>query len=302
MKKRLIPLLLLLGLILGIYNYTTPSHDSDFQITFIDVGQGDSALIQCDGQFMLIDGGDTDAADAVARVLQKNRVTQLDYLVASHMHEDHIGGFVGGLNNITKIGRTLSNTKSWDTKVFEKFNHRIQELGSQIEVPKNGATYQLGSAEVTVVDVSAKEDNDSLVLLITYGKTTFLFTGDIEKAAHSRVAEALRSPIIASKLSSGVNLIKMPHHGAYNSDRFLPDNAWDNSLYTLIDASWANYFVISVGESNKYGHPHENTLKIINNLLQVHDLDPAEHLFRTDRCGDIVVTSDGTKLDISAQK
>lgn len=302
MKKRLIPLLLLLWLILGIYNYIAPSHDADFQITFIDVGQGDSALIQCDGQSMLIDGGDTDAADAVARALQENRVTQLDFLVASHMHEDHIGGFVEGLNHITKIGRTLCNTNTWNTKVFEKFNNRVCQLGSQIEVPKNGATYSLGSAEVTVIDATAKEDNDSLVLLITYGKTTFLFTGDIEKEAHSRVAEALRTTEIAAKLSSGVNLIKMPHHGAYNSDRFLPDNAWDNSLYSLIDASWANYFVISVGENNKYGHPHENTLKIIDKLLQVHDLDPAEHLFRTDQNGDIVVTSDGTKLEITTRK
>lgn len=302
MKKRFIALALLLTVALSAYNYIDPTGDSDFTITFIDVGQGDSALIQCDGAFMLIDGGDTDAAEAVARTLQENHVTELDFLVASHMHEDHIGGFVHGLDNIIKIDRTLSNTKSADTKVFEKFNRRIQELGSRIEVPKNGTTYQLGSAEVTVVDVSTKDDNDSLVLLITYGKTTFLFTGDIEKAAHSRVAEALRSPAISAKLASCVNLIKMPHHGAYNSDRFLPDNAWDNSLYTLIDASWATYFVISVGENNKYDHPHENTLQIINKLLQVHDLDPATHLFRTDMRGNIVVTSDGTKLEITTQK
>ena len=95
MKKRLIALLLLLTISLSISSCSNTPKESYFRITFIDVGQGDSALVECDGHFMLIDGGDTTAADAVERVLKdrmsKVNTTTLDVLVASHLDEDHIG-------------------------------------------------------------------------------------------------------------------------------------------------------------------------------------------------------------------
>ena len=307
MKKKLLALFLIFTLILPIFGCSPPpASTSSFRITFIDVGQGDAALIECDGHFMLIDGGDTYAAEAVDRVLtdrlSKANTTKLDFLVASHHHKDHIGGLIEGLDYVTEVDLTLSNVTSYDSKTFDKFNQRVLKLGSEITVPDIGATYSLGSAKIQVIDTRNKKENDSLVLLLSYGNTNFLFTGDVEEDAQKRVVDALRNSAIADKLRSGKNLIKMPHHGAYNSDSFLPDNASDNYLYTLLDAYYAEYFVISVGENNKYGHPHENTLTVIGQALEVWERDPAKHLFRTDKNGDIVVESNGSEIIITPTK
>lgn len=302
MRKRLIAILLLLAIVLSGYGCSDSLGKSKLTITFIDVGQGDSALIECDNHFMLIDGGDTDAADEVRRVLEKNKVTKLDVLVASHLDKDHIGGLVEGLDGVRSIKHTLSNSKSASTKVFKEFQQRIQESGSQIKVPKIGATYKLGRAEIQVIDVRDQKRNDSLVLLVTYGNTTFLFAGDIEQDAQKRVADALRSPELESKLKSSKNLIKMPHHGAYNSTKFNQNDISDNYLNTLLTACYAKYFLISVGKGNQHGHPHENTLTIINQVLRTHNLNPNEHFFRTDVNGDVVVESDGENLTIKTTR
>ena len=137
-----------------------------------------------------------------------------------------------------------------------------------------------------------------MVLLVTYRDTTFLFTGDIQKDAHKIVVGKLRD--LSSTLEGKSNLIKMPHHGAYNSDPFLPDNASDNSLATLVNAAQSNYFVISVGENNRYNHPDEKTIEIIRQALG-NDLDGSKHFYRTDECGSIMVevASNGHDLNIT---
>ena len=90
----------------------------------------------------------------------------------------------------------------------------------------------------------------------------------------------------------------MPHHGGYNADPSLPSGASDNSLATLVDASYAKYFVISVGEGNSYGHPHRETLDIISQALDtdVQALDRSAYYFRTDKCGNVVFISNGKKI------
>jgi len=204
--------------------------------------------------------------------------------------------------NGNKIDLVLSNSSRGKTNSATEFISRIERMGNTLTVPDQGSTYELGSAEVEVIYNSDATDNDSLVLLITYQKTTFLFTGDIEKEAQSRVAERLRE--LSDKLESKQNLMKMPHHGAYNSDPFLPDNASDNSLGTLVSAAYANYFVISVGKNNSYNHPDQKTLDVIAQALKINDLDESKRLFRTDNRGDIVVTvaSNGRDLEITTSK
>lgn len=290
MRKRLIALLLLLAISLSISGCSNTPKESYFRITFIDVGQGDSALVECDGHFMLIDGGDTTAADAVERVLKdrmsKVNTTTLDVLVASHLDEDHIGGLVEGLDSVKKIKYTLSNSKSSDTKAFKNFQQRIQEIGSKIKVPKVNATYNLGSAEVKVVDVRNEKNNDSLVLLITYGKTTFLFAGDMEQNQESRICDRYGDDDVWN-----ISLLKVAHHGSKSS-----------TSIRFLRMLMPQYAVISVGKNNKHDHPHEDTLGAIEQAMTVRNLDPSEHLFRTDINGNITVTSDGTTLTINTEK
>ena len=305
MKKKIIALLLLLVCILSVtacsetQSGTSFTPSSSFMVTFIDVGQGDAALVECDNEYMLIDVGTNtrSSSEKIRDLLLDKGIDELKYLVISHWHEDHYGGLrqkPDALQNITEIEYLLCNKDPYEEKKIADILPVISETKAEITVPNVKDSYNLGSATIEVIDVSAEGDNDSLVLLITYGKTSFLFTGDIEKETQKRVADALREK--SKILEKGENLIKMPHHGAYNSDLALPPDASDNYLATLVRESCAKYFVISVGENNSYDHPHENTLEIINEALETKKLDADSHFFRTDTDGDLVFTSNGKKI------
>lgn len=143
----------------------------------------------------------------------------------------------------------------------------MSDRTNEIIVPTTNDAYTLGSAKIEVIDVSADQGNDSLVLLITYGKTRFLFTGNIVEKAHSRVSSVLRG--MSDELKTGENLIKMPHHGGYNADPSLPSGASDNSLATFVDAAYARCFAISVGEGDSYGLTHRETISSARHWIRM---------------------------------
>lgn len=297
MKKRIFALVLIFCIVLAITGCSKSAGNTKLTVTFIDVGQGDAALVECDGEYMLIDTGPNNKAtgETIRKLLLDKGIYTLKYLVISHLHDDHYGGLVNNALQNVEIKATLCNEDP-----YRKSNVASHLDGSRLIIPKAGEEFSLGSATIKVVDVSSNQANDSLVLLINYKNTNFLFTGDIEKETHSRVAEKLRE--LSNELEGKENLIKMPHHGAYNSDQFLPDNAYDNSLGTLISASYAKFFVISVGRNNSYNHPHRETLELIDQVLRVHNLDEATHFFRTDENGNVVATSDGKTITVIPEK
>ncbi|MBR4291430.1 MAG: MBL fold metallo-hydrolase [Oscillospiraceae bacterium] len=297
MKKRIIALFLVLCIVLAVTGCSKSAGDSKLTVTFIDVGQGDAALVECGGEYMLIDTGPNNktTGEIIRKLLLDKGIYTLKYLVISHLHDDHYGGLINNALQNVEIKATLCNEDP-----YRKSNVASCLDGSRLIIPKAGEEFSLGSATIKVVDVSSNQANDSLVLLISYENTNFLFTGDIEKEAHSRVAEKLRE--LSNELEGKENLIKMPHHGAYNSDQYLPNDAYDNSLNTLVSASYAEYFVISVGKNNSYNHPHRETLELIDQVLEKHNLDKTEHFFRTDENGDIVVTSDGKTITVIPAK
>ena len=310
MKRRIISLILLLSFILLLCSCSDSESSSYFRVTFIDVGQGDSALIECDGYNMLIDAGIKGAGDTVVETLKDRTtpITHIDILVASHLHDDHVGGMGKVLDYLSlhkggqKINLILSNSNRGKSDEAKSFVSQVERMGNKITIPSTAdKPYKLGSAEVRVLFNRNQEDNDSLVLLVTYQDTSFLFTGDIQKDAHKIVADELRD--LSSILEGKSNLIKMPHHGAYNSDPFLPDNASDNSLATLVNAAQSNYFVISVGKNNRYNHPDNKTIEIISQALG-NDLDQSKHFFRTDECGNVIVevAPNGRDLNITTSK
>lgn len=282
MKKRILTSILLIATLLCLCTCSNKNNDSTFSIYFIDVGQGDSALIECDGHYMLIDGGDKSAGDKVYTVLKENQIQHLDILAISHLHSDHYGGLIKALTYASTIDLTICNSKYSDTETFRKFEHKLGINGAQITVPANSDTYELGSATVEVVDVCADEDNDSLVLLVTYGETKFLFTGDIEEAAQTRISDKYQ---IDSDEPYKINMIKMPHHGSYTG-----------TLYRFLRTFMPDYAVISVGAGNSYGHPHQKTLDLLNSKT----LKPK--VYRTDYNGDITVKSNGKELLVETSK
>lgn len=255
---------------------STPSENSTFQIHFIDVGQADAALISCDGHHMLIDGGNRDDSSRIYSVLQKAGIDQLDLVVGSHAHEDHIGG-ISAAFQAADVDLVLSPVTEYDSKVFKTLKSKAEEQGSGLTVPSVGSAYELGSATVKILGLNGGEDtNDtSIILKVTYGETSFLFTGDAEYDGEHAVLES------GADLSATV--LKVGHHGSDTS-----------TCYPFLRAVMPQYAVISVGAGNSYGHPNDDTLSKLR--------DAGVEVFRTDLQGDIFCTSDGKTVSFETQK
>lgn len=246
-----------------------------FSIQFLDVGQADAALVQCDGKYMLIDGGKKSEADEIYAALKEEKVPKLDMVVATHAHEDNVGGLVGAYQ-YTTADKTLCPVTSFNTQAFQNFAASAKKRGGGITVPKAGSEYSLGSADVTILGLnSGKEVNDtSIVLRIDYGKTSFLFTGDATTTSEQALLKA------GEDLSADV--LKVACHGSTDS----------TSKEFLSEVS-PSYAVISVGE-NTDGHP---TKELLDRLKA-----QKVKLFRTDWQGDIRCTSDGNKVSFTISK
>ena len=252
--------------------------NSNFEVHFIDVGQADSALIECDGETMMIDGGNVADSNVVAAYLKKEDVTELNYVVCSHAHEDHVGGLSGALS-VAKADNIYAPKTEANTKAYKNFKKKAEEQNVEIKHPHIGDEIQLGSSTVEFlgpVDENGKDLNStSIVLKITYGNTSFLFTGDAESDEEEEI------------LNSGADLkstvLKVGHHGSITS-----------TSYPFLREVMPQYAVISVEKGNSYGHPNEETLSKLS--------DAGVEVYRTDESGDIVMTSDGNNISITTSK
>ena len=198
---------------------TAASVDAPFEMHFIDVGQALSVLVECDGQFMLYDGGNVDDGSLVVSYLQKQGVEELQYVFCSHAHEDHVGGLAAALAYFP-ANHVYSPVTEASTKCFRDFVKYTQQQGLQVEVPAVGTTWPLGSASVTMLGPVAQysDTNDtSIVLRIDYGSTSFLLTGDMEKTAES--------DLVASGANLKADVLQVGHHGSSTSTGYAFLNA-----------------------------------------------------------------------------
>jgi len=251
--------------------------DSSLAVHFIDVGQADCALVVCDGAYMLIDGGNAGDSDLVYAYLKTNGVAHLDYMVATHAHEDHIGGLSGAAHAAT-VGTALSPVTQGDTKVFHNLVKSLAQQEVSLTVPSPGDTFPLGSAQVEILGPlnSYEDTNDtSIVLRVDYGETSFLFTGDMESPAEADLVEA------GADLAATV--LKVGHHGSSSG-----------TSYRFLREVLPEYAVISVGADNKYGHPNEEVLSRLE--------DAEATIYRTDLDGTIIAESDGTSVTFYTEK
>ena len=246
-------------------------------VTWLDVGQGDAAVIQCGGQSMLIDGGKPEKSSYIYAWLQQHGLSYLDVIVATHVDADHIGGLSGALN-YASVGTAYCPVTTGTTETFQSFVKYLAQRGKQITVPTAGETFALGGAQVQILGPlhRAEDSNDnSIVLKVSFGATSFLFTGDAERAEEQDL------------LNAGVNLqstvLKVGHHGSDTS-----------TSYPFLRAVAPQYAVISVGAGNSYGHPTEAVLSRLR--------DAGVTTFRTDMQGEITAVSDGQTINFSTAK
>lgn len=250
--------------------------DSTFSVKFIDVGQADAALIECDGHYMMIDGGNRGDSQRIYAELRNGGIRKLDLIIGSGAHEDHIGGLAGALNFAT-ADVTLCPQTEYDTKAFANFKKYADLNGGGITVPQAGEEYPLGSATVKILAVNSTDDDNerSIVTMVRYGGTAFLFMGDAGVETEKILLDS------GADLSAAV--LKVGHHGSETS-----------TSEAFVKAVQPQYAVIGVGAQNSYGHPTETVLKRLNGA--------GVQIFRTDLNGDITFVSDGVNVKVSAEK
>jgi len=288
------PLLLTLAMLPGMLR----PHHQPLRMTVLDVGQGDSIVIETPtGRVLVIDGGGhsdslpgESASDVGEKIvvpfLRHEGINRVDIMLLTHPHGDHVGGLPAVLRS-EHVGTVLDGTcLEYPTPAYEDFLHLIKErhipyrhavrgmridfgdgvTGEILNPPPDGLPYGVATDDATM-------NNYSAVLRLTYGKTHFLLDGDAETEAEANMLAAYP----ASELQADV--LKVGHHGSRNAS----SDPW-------LDTVEPRYGIISCGLRNAFGHPHEDALQ----RLAAHNVQ----VFRTDHDGAVTVTSDGVHIGI----
>lgn len=255
----------------------------DLFIHMIDVGQGDSLFIELpNGETMLIDAGVRDAGDTVIDYLHALEVTTIDYVIGTHPDADHIGGLVKVIPAFA-IRNIYLPDKPHNTQLFKELLETIEHSDLEIDIGEAGVTIVdtvIGDLPLKVEIISPHPErvegydnnNASIVLRITYGDKRFLFMGDAE------------GPVEADLLNDGIDLqadvLKVGHHGSRTS-----------TTEAFLQAVKPSIALISAGEGNQYGHPHQ---EVLNRLT-----DRGIQIFRTDELGTVIVSSNGYAIFVN---
>lgn len=258
----------------------TLTDEGKMTVHYIDVGQGDSIFIELPNDTtMLIDAGESSKKKVVEEYIKNERYSKIDYLVGTHPHTDHIGGLSYIIENF-EIGKIyMPNAKS-TSKTFENLLEVISSKGLKIKTAKAGVN--ILDEDNLKIDIIAPNSssysglNDySAVIKITYGEKEFLFMGDAEETSEKEILD--------KDFDISVDVVKVGHHGSSTS-----------SIQKLVDKVNASYAVISVGADNKYDHPYKETVERWQKS--------GATVYRTDKNGTIVITTDGSKIEVESSK
>ena len=240
---------------------------------FLDVGQGDSIFIELpNDETMLIDAGENYRGEGIIKYIQSTGHDKIDYLIGTHPHSDHIGSMAYIVRNFD-IGEIYMPKVSANTKQFESLLAAVKKKGMNVKNGKSGVRVVKDgklSADIIapiVIDES-NLNNCSIVLRLTYGDNTFLFTGDAKTGEMDTVKEDISADVL-----------KVGHHGGKNA-----------STQKLIESISPEIAVISCGKNNEYGHPHKEVLSYLKKVKS--------SVYRTDRQKTVKVTSNGKDLKV----
>lgn len=291
-RRRLSTTAVLVGLVLLLLGYLwrqgqlpwlTPTADA-LTIHCLNVGQGDSFLIRTpQGKAVLIDAGPPEAGDDVVRALRRYDVRQLDLLVATHPHADHIGGMRAVLEAVPVL-RFLDSGQPYPTRTYTRLLETIKEKGITFHIAEAGQKFELDSGVTLEVlspqqplirgSAGSDENANSIVLRLTAGRFSMLLTGDSEAETERRLIEA------GANLSAQV--LKVAHHGS----RF-------STSRDFLERVRPEAAVISCGKENAYGHPAQATLNRLRSYVK--------DVHRTDLEGEITIVVEGGNYRIETE-
>jgi competence protein ComEC len=264
-------------------------HPGELEMTAIDVGQGDSIFVVFpDGKRMLIDGGGIPAfghqtrsqldigEDVVAPYLWDRGIRNLDVVVLSHAHEDHIGGLPALVGDFHP--KELWTGATPDSPTWQTLRAKAAANGVTIVPMHFPRRFAFGGAEIEVLappaDYVSKDipgNNDSLILRVGYGRNGFLLPGDAERP--------IERGMLAEDEIHRTDVLKVAHHGSRTS-----------STEDFVSAVAPVFAVISVGVDNSYGHPNRDVLERLRQHRAV--------VYRTDQDGLITIRADGHRLHV----
>lgn len=248
---------------------------ANFQMDVIDVGQADCILISTGDKHMLVDAGNNEDGTKLVNYFKSIGIEEFEYIIATHAHEDHIGGMDNILRSFAWNHFYMPETVVFN-KTYEDITNELQKQNRNIETPEIDSIFSLGDATVQVLSIKSNPENlndDSIVLRIVYKNTSYLLMGD---ATINIETELLKKEIKSDVLKAG-------HHGSYDS------NSQD-----FIEAVHPQIVVFTAEEGNEYGFPKEGVLKRYQNINA--------SIFRTDIDGTIHIISDGYTIETKTEK
>lgn len=279
-KIAIAALLILLIILSGCLPQLAPQNspvNGTLAVHFIDAGQGDAILIQASSATVLIDGGER--GDSVINYLKAGGIKQIDLVIGTHPHSDHIGGLINVLQKLT-VKEVLDPGIVHTSKTFEDYLTLIDEKEIRFTEGRAGMTRDLGDGVTMEIlhpasPAPSNLNDASIVTKITFGQISFLLAGDAEESSEEE--------ILQGKGSLKSTVLKVGHHGSRTG-----------TTAAFLQAADPEIAVIMCGKDNAYGHPHEETL---TRLAQA-----GVDIYRTDMHGTIIITTDGQDYDINVKQ
>lgn len=279
-KKLSLSFLFLLALSLPVFA-------KDLTVSYIDVGQGDSELVELpNGKNILIDAGDRDGSANLTAYLKQRKIKTLDLIIISHPHLDHYGGLIKTLKDIKdlELVEIFDSGAKTSSSTYAKLLKQFLDKKAKLKMPRKGDSFNYENVNLKIIapqdpllkNTKSDINNSSIVSKLTYGSFSFLFTGDMEEDSQDQILKEQENELKST-------ILKVAHHGS----RYTTSNEF-------LDAVKPELAIISCGKDNSYNHPHKEALARMNKKKIP--------FYRTDLNGTVVITTDGKTYKVSIQK